>query len=82
MGSEVLLFVEIQQLGRVFFELGVRGGGRDGVDKGRQFPGPRYELLGDVRGLLTDCCIDARLCLPLVVVRITIGGCRGFSRAT
>jgi hypothetical protein len=28
MGSEVLLFVEIQQLGRVFFELGVRGGGR------------------------------------------------------
>ena len=27
MGSEVLQFVEIQQLGRVFLELGVRGGG-------------------------------------------------------
>jgi len=28
----------------VFLELGVRGGGREGVVKGGQFTGPRYEL--------------------------------------
>ena len=42
----------------------------------------RIKLSMDVGGLLTDCCIDARLCLPLVVVRIRIGRWRGFSRAT
>ncbi|NBO87385.1 MAG: carboxypeptidase regulatory-like domain-containing protein [Burkholderiaceae bacterium] len=36
----------------------------------------------DVGSLLTDCCIDTRLCLPLVVVRIRIGRWRGFSLAT
>ena len=49
MGSEVLQIVERQQLGRAFFELGVRGGRMrwwltEVVVKGRQFHGPRYEL--------------------------------------
>ena len=46
-GSEVVQFIEGQMLGRVFFELGVRGGRMrwrltEVVVKGRQFYGPGY----------------------------------------
>ena len=71
----------------MFLDLGDRGGRMQKwsyeVVAGRgRVAGASYELWGDVGGLLTDCCIDARLCLPLVVVRIRIRRWRGFNRAT
>ena len=72
-------------LGRVFLDLGDRGGRMQKwsyeVVAGRgRVAGASYELWGDVGGLLTDCCIDAGMLLPRVVGGGRIGGWEGLWR--